>query len=157
MEEKIKSLALDLLKQLSIKPRSLTIVSTAADSYQLDLDLLPEDSGILIGYHGDTIASLQLILNLFLYHQTGSWIKLVVNIGDYRQKRAEALMAMAEDTVQKVLASGQPMALYNLNPFERRVIHTHLADNQNIVTQSQGEGRDRHLIIAPRTNGIPQP
>lgn len=149
MEKNIEALTKKLLEQLGIEPKKITITSPEPNSYLLDLDLAEQDMGMLIGYHGDTISALQLMLGLLLYKETGEWSKLVVNIGDYRQKREEALIKLAQDTAQRVKFSGQPMALFNLNPFERRTIHAFLSTDDKVVTESEGDGRNRHLIVKP--------
>ena len=149
-EKNITKLTNQLLGQLGIKPTKITISSPEAGSYLLDLEVAEQDKGMLIGYHGDTISALQLMLNLLLYRQTGEWCKLIVNIGDYRQKREEALIKLAQDTAQRVKFSGQPMALFNLNPFERRTIHAFLSTDPKVATESEGEGRNRHLIVKPK-------
>jgi spoIIIJ-associated protein len=149
--DKLKKLSRRLLTHLGIAAEAIKLSQDKEGVITLDLILPEQEAGILIGYHGETIAALQLILNLLLYRQTGVWTKLVVNIGDYRQKRADYLTALAEDTAAKVIESGEPLALYNLKPFERRLIHLALADNKAVVTESQGEGRNRFLIVAPRS------
>jgi len=148
MDEKtIKQLIIDLLDNLDIKPQELTITKDETDSYQAQINLDDQDTGVLIGYHGDTIASLQLILGIMLYKQTGSWNRLIVNINDYRQKRQESLEKMAQDTAQKVKFSGEPIALFNLNPYERRIIHNYLNEYPEVATESQGEDKNRHLVV----------
>ncbi|MFH0942721.1 MAG: R3H domain-containing nucleic acid-binding protein [Candidatus Beckwithbacteria bacterium] len=147
MVKKIKSLTEDFFKQIGIKPESITVKESEEKTFKIDLKFSAADAGILIGYHGDTISALQLILNLLVYHQQGEWLKLIVNIGDYRQKRAEALEKMAEDAAQRVKFSGQPVALFNLNPYERRLIHEYLSTNPSVTTESEGEAKNRHLII----------
>jgi spoIIIJ-associated protein len=92
-----------------------------------------------------------------IYKQTGSWQRLIVNVGDYRQKRQESIEKMADDTVKRVKFSGEPIALFNLNPFERRLIHTYLADHPDVTTVSEGEGRNRHLIVHPKNPQSPPP
>lgn len=150
MEKNIKALVQELFEQLEIKPEAIELVkSEAGDNYQLNLKFSDQDTGILIGYHGDTISALQLIINLLIYKNQGEWLKLVVNIGDYRQKREASLEKMALDSAQRVKFSGQPMALFNLNPFERRLIHEFLAKDPAVTTESEGEARNRHLIIKP--------
>jgi len=151
MKKDLESACVELLKHLEIKPEAVSISGSQTAGYQLGLQLSPQDTGILIGYHGDTISALQFVLNLLLYKKTGEWPKVIVNIGDYREKRQEVLTKLAEETKEKVKASGQPMALFNLNPFERRTIHALFSNDPDVVTESEGEGRNRHLIIKPRT------
>ncbi|MCX6817027.1 MAG: KH domain-containing protein [Candidatus Beckwithbacteria bacterium] len=153
-EKNIAKLTKQLLSQLGVEPTKITISSPEPDSYLLDLELADQEMGMLIGYHGDTISALQLMLNLLLYRQKGEWCKLVVNIGDYRQKREETLIKLAQDTAQRVKFSGQPMALFNLNPFERHTIHAFLSTDPKVATESEGEGRNRHLIVKPASAAV---
>lgn len=153
MKKNIEIIVRELLAQLGIVPQATELVEgSEAGSYQLNLQLSDQDAGILIGYHGDTISALQLIINLLIYKQQGQWSSLIVNIGDYRQKRAESLKKMALDSSQQVKLSGQPMALFNLNPFERRLIHEFLSKDPQVTTESEGEAKNRHLIIKPVIN-----
>ena len=161
MDKKIKKITTDLLANLAIEAQKLTISTDEDGVFHINLEIKDEDTGILIGYHGDTIAALQLIISLMLYKQTGTWNRLLIEIGDYREKRQQSLEKMAQTTAQRVKFSGEPIALFNLNPFERRIIHTFLTDHSDVVTQSEGEGRDRHLIIrlksdSPLTPPLPE-
>lgn len=157
MENKLKAITQDLFSQLEIKPGLINIQADSEGILHLKLELDEADTGMLIGYHGDTISSLQLILGLLLYKQTGSWTRLVVDINDYRQKRSQVLEKLAQNTAQKVKFSNEPIALFNLNPFERRVIHTFLAEYPDVVTQSEGEGENRHLIVSPASSSVKSP
>jgi len=147
--DKLKKLSQGLLKHLGVDSKAIKI-SRDGETINLDLELPDQEAGILIGYHGETIAALQLLLNMMFYKQTGEWVKLVVNIGDYRKKRTDYLTALAQDTAAKVTESGEPLALYNLNPFERRIIHMALSENKEVVTESQGEGKNRFLVVNPK-------
>lgn len=152
MLKAIKTFTAKLLDQLDIKPQDISVSKDKSGTYQIQLNLDEKDTGILIGYHGDTIAALQLIIGLLVYKQKQSWQKLVVNINDYRQRRQESLETMAQDTADRVLQHNEPIALFNLNPFERRQVHMFLSKNPQVVTESQGEGPNRHLIVYPKSD-----
>lgn len=148
MNKKIKKLVKDLLSKLEVEPEKINLKKDNTDTYHLDLKLSGQDGGVLIGYHGDIITALQLILGLILYKKQGSWTRLVVNINDYRQKRSEDLKKTADDTVKRVKFSSQPIALFNLNPYERRIIHLYLKDHPDVNTDSEGQGKNRRLIVS---------
>ncbi len=156
VKEKIESIITDLISRLEISPLKIETSKDDGGSYLVQIDLAEQDTGILIGYHGDTIAALQLILGLLLHKKTGEWNRTIVNIGDYRQKRAESLKNTADDAVSRVLSSGEPIALFNLNPFERRVVHLHLESQPEVVSQSDGEGKNRHLVISLKDPSLSQ-
>jgi len=150
MEKKTQKTTEKLLTLLEITPKTLNVSTTDDSVVNIDLQLDEADTGVLIGYHGKSIAALQLIIGMLLYKQTKTWTRVIVNIGDYRQKRQETLEKMAQNTAQKVKFSGEPIALFNLNSFERRIIHAYLSENKEVVTESEGEGSNRHLIIKPK-------
>lgn len=115
------------------------------------LTLESEEPGLLIGYHGQTLASLELILNLVVSKKLGQWSPMTLDVADWRKNREEALREMAQNFAAKAKASGQPQVLPFLTSQERRVVHMSLAQNSDVVTISEGEGADRRLIIKPAT------
>lgn len=116
----------------------------------IHIQLETEDPGILIGYHGETLASLQLLLGLMTYRQTNEWQRILVNVGDYRERRQESLERMALSAAQKVRFSGEEQALPFMTATERRLIHLALADDAEVMTESEGEGRNRRVVIKPK-------
>jgi len=136
----------ELLKNLLVEGRVGVEEEEGVFAVQIETD----NAGILIGYHGETLASFQLILSLIVYKKLGSWFKIVVNVGDYRQHREEVLRRMALSAAEKVIATGKTVTLENLSSFERRIIHLALADHPQVTTVSEGEGEERKLIIKPR-------
>jgi spoIIIJ-associated protein len=111
------------------------------------LNIKTPDPGVLIGYHGENLYSLQLILSLIIYKKTGSWQKILVDVGEYRQKRTEALKKIALNAAQKVKFTDESLALPYLNSAERRIVHLTLADHPEVTTESQGEGPSRRVIV----------
>ncbi len=109
-----------------------------------------EETGLLIGHHGKTLESLQLILGIIVSKSLGRWVKAYVNVGDYREKREETLMHMAQRAADRALALGRPVELARLTPAERRIIHLTLSGDDRIETESIGEGDDRTLLVKPK-------
>jgi spoIIIJ-associated protein len=109
-----------------------------------------EETGLLIGFHGKTLESFQIILGLLVSKALGNWVKVYVNVGDYREKREEALMYMAQHAAERALASGRPVELTRLSPSERRVVHVTLAGDDRVATESVGEGDGRVLVVKPK-------
>jgi len=118
------------------------------DSYQV---LLESDTpALLIGYHGDTLAALQLLISLHLHSQTEQWLNLSLNVNDYRQRRETSLHSLADSAVDQVLATGLPHMLPPLPANERRIVHLHLSNHPKVSTSSQGVGRSRSVVISPK-------
>src|SRR3989344_3174004 len=143
MQEKIKELLAQFLTQLGYTSPYEVIVTLDETNNIYQVNITTSDPAILIGYHGDTISSLQLLLAQHLHSQTQEWTSISINVNDYRQRREQALQAMADTVVARVVATGQPEALPPLPANERRIIHVYLTDHPQVVTESQGEGRFR--------------
>jgi spoIIIJ-associated protein len=109
-----------------------------------------EDAGILIGRHGETISAFQLILNQIINRGSENWQRILVDCGDYRTRQEESLRNLAASTAEQVKESGEPKALYDLTPAQRRIVHMVLSEDPDIITESEGEGRERHLVVRPK-------
>jgi spoIIIJ-associated protein len=104
----------------------------------------------LIGRHGQTLEALDLLVNLMTTRQLGRRVQVSVDAERYRERRRETLEALARRVVGRVRRSGEPTPLAPMPASERRFIHTMLADDAQVTTYSEGEGSDRHIVIAPR-------
>ena len=109
-----------------------------------------DEPGILIGYHGQALQALQLLIAMIGFKKNGEWTRVLVNVGDYREKREESLTNMAKSLAQKVKFSGTSQSLPPMSSAERRIIHLALAEEQEVETVSESEGRDRHVVIKPK-------
>ena len=114
------------------------------------IQLTTDEPGILIGYHGQALQALQLLITLIGFKKNGEWTRVLVNVGDYREKREESLTNMAKSLAQKVKFSGTSQSLPPMSSAERRIIHLALIDDQEVETISESEGRDRHVVIKPK-------
>jgi spoIIIJ-associated protein len=116
----------------------------------IDVVINSEDPGMIIGHHGDTLDALQLILSLALAKETGEFKRVSLEVGDYKRNRSDYLRNLAEQTKQRALSEGREIYLPSLKPWERREVHMHLADDQEVMSESVGEGRERTLVVKPR-------
>ncbi len=148
MEEVVKKAAEDLLSALQIEG---TVAVSKGEEDVISVNLETTESGLLIGFHGETLYSFQLILGLMVYKQLGEWVKIVVEIGDYRAKREEQLTAMAQAYANQAISTGQPVYLPPLPPSERRVVHMALQERTDVETISEGEGNSRRVVVKPKS------
>lgn len=148
----IDQLTHQLLGLLGITVDSLTITPTDTDILTLSLKLPDTQSGILIGYHAETLTSLQRLLNLMAYQQLHTWHRIIVDINNYRESREFTLQDMARNAADRALLTGQAVVMPYLESFERRLIHMALANEPSVETISQGEGKDRRLVVRPRSD-----
>ena len=117
----------------------------------------------LIGRHGQTLEALDLLVNMMVSRRMGRRVPVVVDAERYRERRREALTALANRTADRVRRTGEPTPLEPMSASERRVIHTVLAADEGVATHSEGDGADRHVVItlrgeetgAPSEPGVP--
>jgi spoIIIJ-associated protein len=123
-------------------------VAVSEDMVEIALDT--EDSGIVIGYHGEVLEALQLVLSMMIAKKIGRFVRVSLEVGDYRKNRTEFLQTLVMQTKEKVLAESKEFSLPNLKSWERRIVHTLLQEDTEVVSESVGEGKERTLIIKPR-------
>ncbi len=138
----------ELIQKLEIVG-TVSVTTDETDAFRINIST--EETGLLIGHHGKTLESLQVILGVIVSKKLGRWVKAYVNVGDYREKREEALMHMAQRAADRALASGRPVELSRLSPAERRIIHLTLSGDERIETESMGEGDSRILLVKPKS------
>lgn len=115
-----------------------------------DIKLETPDSGIVIGHHGDTLESLQIITSLVLSKKSGEFKRVSIEVGDYKKNRSEYLTNLALQTKERVLATNKEIYLPDLKSWERRIVHMLLAEDKEVSSESIGEGKDRVLVVKPR-------
>ncbi len=109
-------------------------------------------SGLIIGRKGKTLEALQFMVNLMVNSITKSDKKIILDIELYREKRERSLRKMSKDIAMKVIKTGKPWTLEPMNPFERRLIHLTLQNDNRVITKSEGQGIYRKIKIIPSTS-----
>lgn len=113
------------------------------------MNLETSKQGMLIGKHGKILNALQYLAQVFLHRVAKEKLSVVVNIGNYRQKREEVLTRLAQRTAEKVKETGRPVFLEPMPAFERKMIHSALSKDEYIKTHSEGEDPYRYLVVEP--------
>lgn len=117
------------------------------------LDIRGQDLGILIGRQGQTLSSLQYLVNLIVSRGLKGRVPVVVDVEGYKKHRYEALRTLALNLAEGVRRSGEPATLEPMLPFERRLVHLALSSLPDITTESVGEGSTRKVIVRRRRPG----
>ena len=121
------------------------------DEDMMTVNLAGDNMGIVIGKRGDTLDSLQYLTSLVVNRRNkDDYIKVTIDTENYREKRADALVALSNRLADKVTRSGKKFTLEPMNPYERRIIHANLQDNENVTTFSVGSEPYRKVVIAPK-------
>jgi spoIIIJ-associated protein len=119
----------------------------------LNIQGMHENLGVLIGRRGETLAALQLLVNLIVRHRTKRRMRIVVDAENYRQRREENLRSLALRVAQQVRNYHRSIVLEAMPPNERRIVHIALADYHDISTESIGEGDQRRVVISLKRLG----
>lgn len=105
-------------------------------------------NGFLIGQRGDTLRSLQYTVSMALKNKGAELDRVSIDVADYKLQRAERLATQVREWAQRVIENGEPMHLKPMNAVDRRVVHQTIAEYPSLVTGSEGEGRERHVVIS---------
>jgi len=113
-----------------------------------------ENSGLIIGREGQTLSSLQYLLNRIVARRMGCSVRVQIDTGEYRERQDEKLRLMALHLADKANTSGRTQSTKPLSSYHRRVVHVTLQDNAGVFTRSKGEGPMKRVLIVPkRKNG----
>ena len=143
----LKGLAEELVSLMSLSDAKIDVeYDKENEAYVVNVDA-PDETGLLIGKKGETLASLQVVFGVLLKQKVGEWNRVVVNVGDYREKEEEYLRNLAQSTAQRAKETGEPQSLYNLKSWQRRIVHMALSEDKDLTTESVGEGEERYLVV----------
>ncbi|MGL4731356.1 MAG: RNA-binding cell elongation regulator Jag/EloR [Clostridium sp.] len=134
----------DVLNSMDVKAE----IKIKEQKNEMHINLIGPNMGILIGYRGETLDSLQYLVSLVVNkNHEDEYIRVILDTENYRHNRQETLKRLAEKMASKVKATGKTFKLEPMNPYERRVIHAALQDNSEVKTYSEGEEPRRRVVI----------
>jgi len=138
---------LDKLELVDVK------IETTTGDGSATIELVGEKLGVIIGRHGETLDSLQYLCNIVANSKRKNYVRITLDTGNYRAKRAKTLEGFAQNIAAKVRRTGRNQVLEPMNPNERRVIHTVIQDMDGIASWSVGDGMGRRVVIGQRKGG----
>ena len=112
-----------------------------------------DESGLLIGKRGQNLDALQYLLNKAINKISNEHKMVMIDSGEYRKRREEFLLSLAEKIREKVKKTKKPVSLGHMNAHDRRIIHMVLQEDESLTTQSRGEGKYRKIVILPARTG----
>jgi len=149
--KKIEESAVKLLSLMGSRAK-VSVSSDKADQAVLINLETDDETGLLIGRQGETLTAIQTILGIIARRDFEEWVRIIVNVGDWREKQESRLKDLAAQTGLRAKETGEPQYLYNLMPNQRRIIHLALSEDKELETESQGEGKERYLIVRKKSN-----
>ena len=145
-EERVVGFVTELLEKANL---SADVRIDQREEGRLTLDIVADDPAIVIGKHGATLEALQLVSNIHAGRiNEGPPVRVILDTEDYRYRREQSLLRMANRVANEVRRTGRARLLAPLNPFERRLIHTALGDVAGVTTESEGEGLYKQIRVS---------
>ncbi|MBS6628919.1 MAG: KH domain-containing protein [Clostridiales bacterium] len=126
---------------------------TSVEDGAIQIEIVCDDYGIIIGRRGETLDAIQHLTSLAVKKHYDKYIRVTINVGSYREKRAETIRALAKKQAAKVLANGRRYTFEPMNPYERRIIHTAVQEIEGVESRSIGVNEDRRVVLEP-TGGV---
>lgn len=130
---------------------NLTYSAKEGTNDDIVLKVNGDDAGLLIGHHGETLDALQYLCNLAANRRVDgekrAYTRITLDVEDYREKREEALRALARRKAEKVLREKRSVMLEPMNPYERRIIHSAVQEIEGVTTNSIGVENNRRVVI----------
>jgi len=149
MEESILYAKKYLEDLLSFFGLNTDVYATNSDDQVIELHVPSTHlNGFLIGQHGDTMRAMQFMVGNALRNNDYEISRVSIDIADYKKQRSDRLAEQAKEWLESVKSSGKEMHLKPMNAADRRTIHK-VADEYGLKTESEGEGRDRHIVLKP--------
>lgn len=122
-------------------------VSYNEEEHAVEINMIGEDMGNLIGKRGQTLDSLQYLTSLIVNKSQEDYVRVKLDTENYREKRKESLENLARNIAYKVKRTKRPVKLEPMNPYERRIIHYALQGDKYVYTKSEGEEPYRHVVV----------
>ncbi|MCH9684564.1 MAG: KH domain-containing protein [Deltaproteobacteria bacterium] len=119
------------------------------DGLHCDLNCSPDDGGLLIGRHGATLDALQYLTLRVLQADGLPRMRITLDVAGYRTRREKTLKQLAQSVASKVLDNRRPYHFEPMSAMERRVVHMAISEIDGLNTESEGEGRRRHVVVFP--------
>lgn len=138
----------DILKYFNVG--EVTIDEYEGDEGELILDITGDDLAILIGRHGRTLDALQFVVSAITVRSMGFRYPVIVDVEGYKSRHREKLESIARSTANKAASQHRSVKMRPMTPYERRIVHIALRDDDRVDTASEGEGSARHVVVVPR-------
>ena len=147
--DRIADTAIDALQDI-LKYFDVGEVTIDDDEGELILDITGDDVAVLIGRHGKTLDALQFLVSAITVRTIGFRYPVIVDVEGYKSRQREKLESIARSSANRAAGQNRSIKLRPMTPYERRIVHICLRDDDRVETASEGEGSARHVVILPR-------
>ena len=149
--------AVKFLEELLDRMEIVAKVSLVSEEEKIEINVVAESSASVIGYRGEVLDALQSLAGAVANMGNKTYVRVVVDCVNYRGKREDTLVNLAEKLAAKAVRQGRDISLEPMGPYERRVIHSALAASEEVTTTSEGKEPNRYVVIVPNVKKEQRP
>ena len=149
-DEELDEVADTAISILQDNVGEVTIDEYEGDEGELILDITGDDLAVLIGRHGKTLDSLQFLVSAVTVRKMGFRYPVVVDVEGYKSRQRQKLESIARSAANRAAGQNRSIKLRPMTPYERRIVHITLRDDDRVETASEGEGSARHVVVVPQ-------
>ena len=143
--DKVEKFLSDIFATMKIEVKKE--ISVDEEKNTMDINLVGDDMGALIGKRGQTLDSLQYLASLVVNKESDKYFRVKLDTENYRERRKATLESLAKNIAYKVKRTRRAVSLEPMNPYERRIIHSALQNDKYVITKSEGEEPFRHVVV----------
>ena len=149
--DKVADVALVIIRNLLsyFDATNVTIDEYDGERGQLIFNVVGDDLGILIGYHGKVLESFKYMFNLLLNTELGFKFPATVDIEGYQTRQYEKIQSLAKSAAHRAVQRGTEVRMHPMRPYERRIVHLALRNNNKVTTHSEGQEPNRCVVVVP--------
>lgn len=148
-EKKIKEIIEELISKMGFVGEVEMKKTGEGENESYVCDIKTEESNFLIGQYGVNLQSLQHIARLLIRKKIEDKINFIVDVNSYRSEKNDSVIKLAKSLAEEAVRENKAVVLRPMAPYERRMVHLELCQNEKIKTESIGEGEDRRVVIKP--------
>lgn len=154
MDKKIKNTIKEIIKDVTkmmgfeCKVSVNEIKEEEKVSVVCDIDT-KKDSNFLIGQNGDNLRALQHLVRLIVRNKIDEKVKFILDVNSYKKEKNQSIIHLAKDMAEKAVNDRKAVVLRPMTAYERRLVHMELSENEDVITESVGEGEERKIVIKP--------
>ena len=145
IQESIKEFLGELLKLMELDVQ----FESSLREKQINIKMYSNNNSILIGKNGQTLSALSAIVKQFIFNQVGVYPYVNLDVENYKDKQVMYLERLAKNIAREVRNTKQPVSMENMNSYERRIVHNILTNFKGVITESEGEEPNRHVVVKP--------
>jgi spoIIIJ-associated protein len=145
--ENILNLTCELLAKMNFEVEKAFVEDMEEEENQVLVGIVVKNPASLIGFRGRNLVSIQFVLSLMVRTQIDENVRVLLDVNNYRNEQKVRLEGMVKNLAEKVLATGKEVSMSNMSSYERRLCHMVLAKIEGVISESEGEGEERHIVI----------